>query len=162
MALKKPLVLYSGLPGQLQSGDTLDITGITSGEVISQTNDESGAIVICTPVYNDAADGVKKARANAGGTSGVIGLVKDASISNGVAGNIQLDGVLSATTTQWDAVFGTTGGLAFGTLYFLSSSVAGQGTATAPSSVGQYVVILGRAISTTELLLATPFMPVLL
>jgi len=160
MALKKPLVLYTGLPGQIQSTDTLDVPGIAAGDVIQQTNDEAGAIVIGAPVYNDANDGVKKAKADASGTSPVIGLVAQASISNGVAGSIQTTGVLAATTGQWDAVFGTTGGLTRGTRYFLSAATAGLGTSTAPSTVGQYVVLLGIAISTTELSLASPFTPI--
>lgn len=150
MAARKPLVVVSGEIQQLQTGDYLNvpIAGVTE---IPQTNDESGSIVIGTPVYNDAADGVKKAKADAAGTSKVLGLVSDTSISNGVSGNIAISGILSATTTQWDAVFGTSGGLTFGTLYFLSAGTSGLGTSTAPSTVGQYVVELGIALSTTEL-----------
>jgi len=151
MALRVPLVMVAGQIQQLQSSDTIAVPSVTAGVVLQQTNDESGAIVICTPVYNDANDGVKKAKADASGTKDVIGLVKDASITNGVAGAIQCDGVLAATTTQWDAVFGTTGGLTKGTRYYLSAATAGQGTSTAPSTVGQYVMELGIAISTTEL-----------
>ena len=39
-----------------------------------------------------------------------------------------------ATTAQWDAVAGTTGGLAFGANYFLSAGTAGLLTATAPTT----------------------------
>lgn len=161
MALRKPLVLVSGQTQQLQSTDTLDAPQ-SGGDVVSQTNDEAGAIVIGTPVYNDANDGVKKAKADASGTKDVIGLVRDASITNAVAGAIQTSGILSATTGQWDAVFGTSGGLVKGTRYYLSAVTAGLGTLTAPSTVGQYVVELGIAISTTELLLSSPFRPILL
>lgn len=162
MASRIPLVLVAGQLQQLQSGDTLNIPSVTAGDVVSQTNDEAGAIVIGTPVYNDANDGVKKAKADASGTKDVIGLVRDTSISNGASGSIQVDGILAATTAQWDAVFGTTGGLTKGTRYYLSATTAGQGTATAPSTVGQYVVPLGIGISTTELILAYPFTPILL
>ncbi len=161
MALKKPLTLYGGLPGQLLSSDTLDAS-VVANEVIQQTNDESGSIVIGTPVYNDAADGVKKAKADASGTTKVIGLVKDTSISASAAGSIQTNGVLSATTGQWDTAFGTSGGLAFGTRYFLSSATAGLGTSTAPTTVGQFVVLLGIAISTTELSLNGEYTPIAL
>lgn len=162
MASRIPLVLVAGQIQQLQSGDTLNIPSITAGNVISQTNDEAGAIVIGAPVYNDANDGVKKAKADASGTKDVIGLVRDSSITNGVAGSIQTDGTLTATTGQWDAVFGTTGGLTKGTRYYLSAATAGLGTVTAPSTVGQYVVELGIAISTTELILSAPFKAILL
>jgi len=152
MALRKPLVINAGQIQQLQSTDTLDVTAVGGGDVVSQTNDEAGAIVICTPVYNDAADGVKKAKADASGTKDVMGLVQQASITNGVAGMVLVNGVLTATTVQWDAVFGTTGGLTFKTRYYLSAATAGIATATAPTTTGQYVVELGIALSTTELM----------
>lgn len=154
MALRKPLVIVSGQIEQLQSGDTLQAP-IDSPNVAVLTNDESGSVVICTPVYIDANDGFKKAKADASGTRYVIGLVYDATIANGVSGQVQVDGVFTATTGQWDAVFGTTGGLTKDTRYYLSAVTAGLATATAPSTVGQYVVLLGTAISTTELLMST-------
>ncbi len=161
MASRLPLVLVSGQIQQLQSADTLAAPQ-TGGDVLSQTNDESSPIVIGAPVYNDAADGVKKAKADASGTTKLIGLVRDASITNGVAGIIQLNSVLSATTGQWDAVAGTSGGLTFGTRYYLSAATAGLLTSTPPSAVGQYVAEVGIAISTTELLLSAPFRQILL
>lgn len=150
MSAKKPLVISDGQIEQIQSGDTLDAV-VAEQEVIVQTNNEVGAIVIGTPVYNDAANGVKKARANAAATIGVLGLVKTVSISAGATGNIITSGVLAATTVQWDAVAGTTGGLVFGTIYYLDPATAGKLTSTAPITVTQYVVAIGRAISTTEL-----------
>jgi hypothetical protein len=151
MAARIPLVLVSGQIQQLQSGDSLSVAVFSGGDVISLTNDEAGAIVIGAPVYADAASGVKKAKADAAGTKNVIGLMADASTSNGVAGNVMINGYLTATTGQWDAVFGTTGGLTFNTRYYLSAATAGLATATAPSTVGQYVVELGIALSTTVL-----------
>lgn len=150
MALLKPLVQIGGQVQQLPSTGTLDAPQ-SGGDVIVQTNDEVGAIVIGAPVYNDAVDGVKKARANAAGTTKVLGLVRETSIAGAGTGAIQISGVLTATTAQWDAVAGTTGGLAFGTKYYLSSAAAGLLTDTAPSTVGQYVAPIGIAISTTEL-----------
>jgi hypothetical protein len=152
MALLPPIVVKNGQLQQLQAGDTLNATA-EGGEGYVLTNNEAGAIVIGTPVYSQAVDAAKKAQANASGTSRVLGLVADASITNGVSGNFKLDGVLTATTTQWDAVAGTTGGLTFGTIYYLSPTTAGQLTSTAPTTVGQYVVEIGEAISTTELLI---------
>ena len=153
MSLRKPLVIVSGQIQQLQSTDTLDVTAVGGGDVVSVTNDEVAPIVIGTPVYSDAADGVKKAKGDAGSTKDVIGLVQQASITNATAGMVQVNGILTASTAQWDAVFGTTGGLTFKTRYYLSAATAGLATATAPSSVGQYVVELGIALSTTELVI---------
>lgn len=152
MASRKPLVIGStGLPQQLQAGDTLAITSVGGVDIISQTNDTSGTTVCGSPVYNDAADGFKLGKADASGTCNIIGLQYDATILTTVAGNIAVGGVLALTTTQWDAVFGTSGGLAYGTVYFLSDATAGDGTSTAPTTTGHYNVRLGRAISTTEL-----------
>jgi hypothetical protein len=148
MAVRKPLVIVGGQIEQLQSGDSIT----PQADQIQLTNDEAGAVVIGTPVYMDAAGGFKKAKADATGTRRVVGLVAtDPSIGTGVAGSVVTDGVLAATTAQWDAVAGTTGGLAFGVPYYLDAATAGKLTATAPTSVGQYVVEVGIAISTTEL-----------
>lgn len=149
MSGRKPLVIVGGEIEQLQSGDYLSVPISGVNEVI-QTNDEAGAIVIGAPVYNDAADGVKKAIATTSAASIVLGLVTDVSITNGATGSIAVSGVLTASTAQWDAVAGTTGGLTFGTRYYLDVT-AGKISATAPSTVGQYVVEIGIALSTTEL-----------
>lgn len=146
MALKKPLVLTGGQIEQLQSGDS-----ISNPILLSQTNDEAGAIVIGNAVYSDANDGVKKAQANAVGTANVIGLAVDPTIATGQPVAIQMDGILAATTTQWDAVAGTTGGLTRDVIYYLDPTTAGKLTSTAPSTAGQFVVSIGIAISTTEL-----------
>jgi hypothetical protein len=161
MAARKPLVLVSGQIQQLQSTDSLDAPQ-SGGDIVLQTNDEAGSVVIGTPVYNDAADGVKKAKADAAGTTKVLGLVRDASITAAASGAIQINGILTATTGQWDTAFGTSGGLTFGTRYYLSSATAGLGTSSATSTVGQYVVELGIGVSTTELRLNGEFRAILL
>ena len=146
MAQKKPLVLNSGQIEQLQSTDY-----IANNDIPQLTNGNAGSIVICTAVYASGANTVDKAKANAVGTTNVIGLVYDATIVAAASGGVLMDGILSATTGQWDAVAGTTGGLTRDTIYFLSSATAGLLTATAPTSVGEFVVSVGIAISTTEL-----------
>jgi hypothetical protein len=146
MAQKKPLVLNSGQVEQLQSGDyiqTVDIPQLTNGN--------AGSLAIGTPVYASGNDSVDKAKADAVGTVNVIGLIADASVASAATGGVQMDGVLTATTTQWDAVAGTTGGLTKDVIYYLDPSTAGKLTSTAPSAAGQYVKEIGIAISTTEL-----------
>jgi len=147
MALRKPLVLNSGQIEQLQSGDTLDAP-VTSIDVEVMTNGEAGAITIGIPVYISAADTVKKAKADAVGTSDVIGLVRTASIAASVTGDIQVGGVLSSA--DWTAVVGGVT-LTSGSIYYLSQATAGQLTTTAPST--GFIVQVGIATSTTELLL---------
>lgn len=149
MALRKPLVIVSGLIRQIDAADSLDAS-VAEVDVISLTSD--AIFVAGQIVYASAADHADKARANAVGTSKVIGFAKTA-IGSGAAVNVQTNGVLALTTTEWDAIMGTSGGLTFNTFYFLSAATAGLGTATAPSTVGQTVVLLGVALSTTELLI---------
>jgi hypothetical protein len=115
------------------------------------TNDNAGSIVICQPVYTKVNGNVDLARANASGTTEVLGLVHDTSIAASASGNILVDGVLTATTGQWDAVTGDSGGLTPGSIYYLSAATAGNLTKTAPTTVGQYVVRVGRAISATKM-----------
>lgn len=146
MALLRPLVIVDGQIRQLQSGDTP--VGVDFAEM---TNNNASPIVIGNAVYCDGAGTVDLAQANALGTAEILGFVKDTSIAAAVSGPIQTDGILEATTTQWDAVAGTTGGLTAGAVYFLDPSTAGFITETAPISAGQYVIRAGKAISTTEL-----------
>jgi hypothetical protein len=150
VGLKKPLVITNGQIQQLQSGDTLDAS-CAEVDVISLTNGNASAIVIGTPVYSSGAGEVDKAQADAVATVEVLGLAQPVSTAASASGNIQTDGVLSATTAQWDAVAGTTGGLAAGTVYYLDPDTAGKITPTAPTTAGDFVVRIGKAISTTEL-----------
>lgn len=149
MALRKPIVLVAGQLMQLQAGDTLDAPQ-GGGDQVVLTNNNAGTLVPGTPVYAVANDAVDKAKADASATKNVIGLTA-ASISAAAAGPITIGGILTLTTGQWDASFGTTGGLTKDVRYYLSAATAGLGTSTAPSTVGQYVVEIGVAISTTEL-----------
>ncbi|HEY9697018.1 MAG TPA: hypothetical protein V6D10_07130 [Trichocoleus sp.] len=148
MALRKPLVMINGLPQQISSTDTLDAT-LAEVDQVSMTNGESSSIVIGAPVYVSAANTVKKAQANALGTMDILGIVKDVSVAAAGSASIQTDGQITATTTQWDAVTGGTGGLTAGAVYYLSATTAGQMTVTAPTTSGQYVIRIGKALSTT-------------
>jgi hypothetical protein len=152
VALKKPLVLYAGRPSQIQAGDTLDATVGGAGG-ISLMNNNAGAIVIGQAVYSSGNDTVDLARANAVGTVDVLGLVSNATVASGGMATIVSDGVLAATTTQWDAQTGDSGGLIANQKYWLSAGTAGHLTQTAPTTVGQYVAPVGIGISTTELLI---------
>lgn len=152
MALKSPLVLGSdGLPQQLQSGDTIAVAGSTYTARSVTNGEAAAAIVIGAPIYASAADTVKRAQANAKSTCKVAGLGLDPSIAAAGVGNIITGGILVATTTQWDAVAGTTGGLVFNTYYFVDPATVGKITSTVPTTVGQVVSLIGIAISTTEL-----------
>lgn len=152
MTTRTPLVIGAdGLVQQLQAGDTI-VTASATYSSRSVTNGEAAtAIVIGAPVYASAADTVKRAKADAKATSALVGLGLDASISAAATGNIITGGTLVATTTQWDAVAGTTGGLTFNTTYFLDDANPGKITSTAPTTVGHCNVVVGIALSPTEL-----------
>jgi hypothetical protein len=146
MAIKKPLVITNGQIEQLQSGDQLQ-----SNELIVRTNANASPIVIGQPVYVSGAGSVDLALADAQVTSRVLGLVAETSIAAAASGGIQTDGVIVATTGEWDTVTGETGGLTAGALYFLDPDIEGMLTQTAPTLSGDFVAEVGMALSTTEL-----------
>lgn len=148
MAARKPLVQAGGQLQQLQSADFLDNTTLAPS---SRINDNAGTIVIGAPVYSKSNNHIDLAKANAASTARVSGLVLDATILTTAAGYIQTSGILTATTGQWDAVTGGSGGLTPGSVYYLNAATAGLLTLTAPSTVGQLVVEVGVALSATEM-----------
>jgi hypothetical protein len=140
MASRKPLVQVGGEIQQLQAGDTL--TGpFADTEQVSLTNDDVGSHVLGDVVYIDAADGAKKAKADAAATSKAIAFAT-ATVTAGSSGSYQTSGVLAGLA-----------GLTAGSTYYLSAATAGAMSVTAPSTVSQYVVKLGIAISATELMI---------
>jgi hypothetical protein len=57
---------------------------------------------------------------------------------------------VTATTGQWDAVTGGSGGLTPGVYYYVSAATAGLLTTTAPTTTGEVVKQAIWAISSTE------------
>ena len=150
MASRKPLVIVNGEIQQISSSDTLD-ANIIEQEIAVLTNGETASMTKGQPVYISAANTAKLAKADATGTKECLALVSDASITASSTGAFNTDGILTATTEQWDAVTGGSGGLTPGAKYYLSAETAGMLTDTAPTGSGQYVVKVGNALSTTEL-----------
>ena len=148
MTNRKPLVINAGRIQQLQSGDILD--GVDK-DLVSLQNDNVGAVVIGAPVYSVSAGSIDKAQADAIGTSEVVGLMVDTTTANGASGVIQTDGVLTATTGQWDAITAETGGLVANTIYWLDPDTAGLLTITPTSTVTELVVRVGTGLSTTQM-----------
>lgn len=146
MSIKKPLVITNGQIEQLQPGDRL--SGV---DLFTRLNGNAGSLVIGTPVYVPAAGSVDKARANSAATKDVLGLIADPTVATATQGAVQSDGVLAATTAEWDAVTGQSGGLTPGAIYFLDAASAGKLTPTAPTADGEFVCRIGLATSTTEL-----------
>ena len=152
MATKLPLVMSSsGDIQQLQSGDQVAV--LTSQlDVRLVTNAEATApLVIGTPVYVFIAGAVKRAQANALATARVFGLWVDTTTAAAGTGNVGMNGLLVATTVQWDTVTGQTGGLTSGATYFVDPTTVGKLTASAPTTAGQVVSVVGLALSLTEM-----------
>jgi hypothetical protein len=128
--------------------------GGTSGSTVVQiSNGSVSPIVSGAPVYITGSGTVSAAQANSLGTSGVLG-VTNGLIAPAGTGGVVVTGPLVLTTAQWDAVVtGESGGLTAGTLYFLDPAAAGKLTATAPSTPGQVVTLIGRAIAPTTLII---------
>lgn len=128
-------------------------TGSLAPFTATVTNGEGAvAMVAGMAGYVTGNDTVQRAKSDAVGTSAVFGLITTASIVAGATGSIQHTGLVTLTTVQWDAVVTSeVGGLIANAKYYLDASTAGFLTATAPSTSGQYIVAIGRALSTTEL-----------
>lgn len=121
----------------------------SASNLITLLNASGGGMIIGEPIYSIAAAQMSLGIANGSGKSIIQGLVADAAIGNGASGKVCVGGLMVATTAQWDAVCGTTGGLTFNTPYYLDPATPGRLTATAPSAAGQEVVQVITALSTT-------------
>lgn len=130
---------------------TAGVNNPSTGSTITATNGEATAITIGKVVYISAGDTVKLANANAVGTKNAVGLVFDTSVNSSAAGSVAVAGSITATTAQWDSVTGQSGGLTAGAKYYLSNTIAGGLTTTAP--VTGYVASIGYALSTTKFVL---------
>jgi hypothetical protein len=127
---------------RLQPGDHLDLERTV-------TKTANGILPICTAVRIQAGE-ARKAQANSFLSSRVRGLVL-ATANDTDPVEVQVDGIFEATTGEWDAVTGQTGGLTEGEQYYLSPDTAGELTVNAPDSWGEFVVPVGVALSATEL-----------
>lgn len=99
------------------------------------------------PLYLTGAGHVNLAQANAAGTTQVVGL-SQSDYTVGQACNYLTEGRIERT--DWTIVAGTID-LSIGATYFLDPNTAGYITTTAPTTAGQYVVRVGRAIDARTL-----------
>lgn len=126
----------------------------SSSPSVSLINANVATIVAGAPVYNSASGYCDKALGDSAAHARVIGLAL-ADIAPAAAGLIQVASIITLTAAQWDAVCGTSGGLAFGTDYYLSASAtSGRLTSTAPVSAGKYVTLVGTGLSATQMKLS--------
>lgn len=114
-------------------------------------NDNAGSLPPGTPVYVKSNGHIDMATANGTGTRIVVGCVADATaVATGGTAHVAIDGLITLTTAQWDAIAGTSGGLTPGAMYWLSET-AGHLVATAPVTVGDTVFRIGVALSATTM-----------
>lgn len=112
-------------------------------------NSSGGDVVAGTPVYFTSS-----VRFGLGSNvtdlahATVRGIVVDALIGNGNVGNVIQSGPLSLSANQWDAIAGTTGGLAKGVAVYLAD---GALTTAVPFTASAYYVLIGIASNVNEL-----------
>ena len=147
MAVKKPLVLTNGEIEQLQSGDTIDVQPDSFQATFTTT------AIAGSPVYVDGGTSVDLAQATTSGVSDAIGLAATA-VTAAATGTVIFNGTVTLTTAEWDAVAGTVGGLTAGSKYYLSDAAAGRivEQGSIPTVAGRFVVELGEALDTTDLI----------
>lgn len=149
-------VAATGVPAT--AGDLLNLFQAVQVEVSGTENDFFIAInawtnplVIGLPVYSSGNDLVQPGVASDTTKVDILGFVSDiAPVAPGHGANIQTNGVLTATTSQWDVVTGGAGGLIPEMVYYLDTAVQGRITLAPPITHGDFLVRLGVAISPTE------------
>jgi hypothetical protein len=119
---------------------------LPSGTGSSYSAEAGASIEIGHPLYISSGL-VYPAKADAAGTSQVTG-ISFASVSSGEDCGYLTEG--SITRIDWTAVAGTAT-LSAGVTYYLDPATAGRITTTAPTTAGQSVVRVGRAVDTTTL-----------
>lgn len=135
-----------------------------SGTTAEWANDEHTAFVVtqvshglavADAVYVNTSGSFLKAQANLASTGqavGVVGLVVSPDVFV-----LHVNGKITASTSDWDLRTGDLGGLASGTIYYLSDSTPAGFSTVAPTTVGTVVLPLLLAVSsTTALVLQQP------
>lgn len=152
MTARRPLVLINGIQYQLPPGDTLNAVALSLG--VDLVNESAQNLPKCTPVCPGSgagAGGFQPARANAIGTSRVIGLIAADQIGPGAAGAILNFGLLSATSAQWNATTGQSNGLTPGAVYYLADLTTFRLTTNPPTDTGDFLVKIGQALTQTAM-----------
>lgn len=133
----------------------VDAAASTAGTAFTKVNNDTVLLQKCRPVQSSGIGMMARADANSASTSDIIGLVVDAEVAVGASGRVQTAGILTATTGEWDAVTEQAGGLTEGSVYYLNVAPSGRLTTIPPSTPGQYLVIVGVALSSTQLFINT-------
>lgn len=133
-------------------------SGIFSGP-FTAINGDVVPLVAAMPVAMPAATLLRAGASSGFALANVLGIVViGAAVTLPV--RALAEGVLTLPTGTWDLVTGGAGGLVPGARYYLGTSL-GALTTTAPVVPGQYVTVIGSAISDVTLLV-NPEPPILL
>lgn len=144
-----PSLRYSATRTPQEGGYYVPVEPIlpVTPEALSHLAEADSTIKIGYPVYMKATGHLDPAQANSAGLTQVAGLsISDANA--GFACTYITEGTVERT--DWTEVAGSAS-LVPGNTYFLSPTTAGQITNVAPTTLGQYVVRVGRAVTTTKL-----------
>jgi len=145
-----PSQRYSAIRSEQEGGYYMPndpILPATPETIDYHSAEADSTIIIGNPLYLTGAGHVNSARANAAGTTQVVGLsITDTSPT--FTCNYLTEGRIERS--DWTDITGVAT-LSAGVTYFLDPSIAGRITSTAPTAAGQYVVRIGRAVNTTTL-----------
>ena len=120
----------------------------------------STVVQYATPVYVSGPGIVGAAKADAAGTSLVVGLsCREVDVAGGNTYVTPTSGLVDFPTQIWDGVTGQTGGLTPGSAYYLSAATVGKLTTTAPSGGADFIVLIGIARDPTTIILNISFVP---
>jgi hypothetical protein len=134
--------------------DVLAAEGGTGGNSpLTLTNGDSVNLDGCQVVCSFGSGSCKRAKADALATATAIGLAAVGTNPPLSLMSVLVSGPVTATTAQWDAVTGQSGGLTAGAVYHLSNGTAGWLTTSVPSTEDHFVVRIGVALSSTTMLL---------
>lgn len=130
-----------GTPGT--NGASSDTTVITASKVNGHAYTLTQGAPVCI------VSGVFRLATSAAPFNRVVGLVYEDLIVAGATGRAQVGGIMVQPTAEWDLVTIGVGGLVPEASYFLSAN--GKLSPYPPETVGDYVVRIGVAISSTDL-----------
>lgn len=148
MATFLPLVINNGAIQQLQPGDSLAPSVVSGVGQQSFVSDYNGALAKGAPLYVKSTGRVDLAQGNAINPAGAIGMADENGVAQGSPVVVKSDGYVDIA--DWAAVsYNNSQTLEPGKLYYLSATSAGRITPIAPNTQGQFVVRLGRAVTTT-------------
>lgn len=118
------------------------IDELAAGGAVDPSKEAAADLTAGQPVYI-VANTLAKGQATTFASSQIVGLVTEDTL-DGVAAPYRKDGRL--TLEDWTAAAGAET-LTVGSVYYLSAATAGRMTTVAPTTTGQRVVRIGRAIA---------------